>query len=73
MDTGPIVVQAAVPVFSDDMADILAARILVEEHKIYPQAVRLIAEGKVQIQNERVVITTHKKIPNSIINPLHNG
>ena len=73
MDTGPIVVQAAVPLLSDDTTDKLAARILVEEHKIYPHAVRLIAEGKVQIQNERAVITAHKTILNSIINPPHNG
>ena len=69
MDTGPIVVQAAVPLLFDDRADELAARILVEEHKIYPHAVRLIAEGKIQIKNELAVIKTHKMIPNSIINP----
>jgi phosphoribosylglycinamide formyltransferase-1 len=73
MDTGPIVVQAAVPLLSYDTADELTARILVEEHKIYPHAVRLIAEGKVQIHNERAVITPHKTIPNSIINPTYNG
>jgi phosphoribosylglycinamide formyltransferase-1 len=73
MDTGPIVVQAAVPLQSDDSADELAARILVEEHKIYPYAVRLIAEGKVQIQNERTVIITHKTISKSITNPPYNS
>jgi phosphoribosylglycinamide formyltransferase-1 len=73
MDTGPIIVQAAVPLLSDDTADDLAARILIEEHKIYPYAVRLIAEGKIQIKNERAVITPHKTVPNSIINPTHNG
>ncbi len=73
MDAGPIVVQSAVPLLSDDTADELAARILVEEHKIYPHAVRLIAEGKVQIKNERAVITSHKTIPHSIVNPPHNG
>ena len=45
MDDGPIIVQAAVPVHADDDADRLAARVLAEEHRIYPLAVRLIAEG----------------------------
>jgi phosphoribosylglycinamide formyltransferase-1 len=73
MDAGPIIVQAAVPLLSDDVADELAARILIEEHKIYPYAVRLIAEGRVQIENERALITSHRTIPNSMINPVHKG
>ena len=73
MDTGPIVVQAAVPIHSGDTAGSLAARILVEEHKIYPHAVRLIAEGKVTISNERAVIKEQKSIPDSIVNPPLNG
>ena len=56
MDTGPIIVQARVPVLDGDDADTLAARVLVEEHKIYPQAVRLIAEGRVSIKDEKAVI-----------------
>ncbi len=56
MDTGPIIVQARVPVLDGDDADTLAARVLVEEHKIYPQAVRLIAEGRVTIKDEKAVI-----------------
>jgi phosphoribosylglycinamide formyltransferase-1 len=73
IDTGPIIVQAAVPLLSDDAAEELAARILIEEHKIYPYAVRLIAEGRVLIQNERALISKHKTIPSSIINPAHEG
>ncbi len=69
MDTGPIVVQAAVPIQSYDTADALAARILVEEHKIYPHAVRLIAEGKVTISNERALIADYNKQTQSLINP----
>jgi phosphoribosylglycinamide formyltransferase-1 len=69
MDTGPIVVQAAVPLQSCDTADSLAARILVEEHKIYPHAVRLIAEGKVTISNERALIADCNKLTQSLINP----
>jgi phosphoribosylglycinamide formyltransferase-1 len=46
VDAGPIIVQAEVPVEPGDDADKLAARVLVQEHRIYPEAVRLIAEGK---------------------------
>ena len=72
MDTGPIIVQAAVPISSNDTAETLAARILVEEHKIYPQAVRLIAEGRISIENERAIIDGHIAPPDSQINPLPN-
>ena len=72
MDTGPIIVQAAVPILSTDTADTLAARILDEEHKIYPQAVRLIAEGRITIANERAIIDGHKAPPGSLINPQPN-
>lgn len=47
VDSGPILVQAAVPVLADDTAAILAARVLEQEHRIYPQAVRWFAEGRV--------------------------
>ena len=53
-DTGPIIVQRSVPVLSDDTYESLHARIQVEEHIAYPEALRLISEGKVQI-NGRVV------------------
>ena len=56
MDTGPIIVQAAVPVLGNDDAGTLAARILEQEHKIYPLAVKLIAQGRTTIKNERVLI-----------------
>jgi len=46
LDHGPIVIQAAVPVRADDTADTLAARVLQQEHRIYPQAVRWFAEGR---------------------------
>lgn len=46
MDEGPIIVQAAVPIAADDTPDRLAARILEQEHRIYPLAVRMIAEGR---------------------------
>ena len=58
MDTGPIILQARVPVLPDDDADTLAARILVQEHVIYPQALRLIAEGRVTVEDERVLMNS---------------
>ncbi len=54
MDTGPIIIQAVVPVCDDDTADTLAARILEQEHLIYPEAVRLFAEGKLRISGRKV-------------------
>ncbi len=55
-DTGPIIAQAAVPLLPDDDAETLAARILVEEHDIYPRALRLCAEGRVSIKGDRAII-----------------
>lgn len=54
MDVGPIIVQAAVPVYSDDTEGSLAARILEQEHIIYPQALKLAAEGKLTVVDEVV-------------------
>jgi len=56
MDTGPIILQAAVPVEASDTPETLAERILAWEHKIYPQALRYIAEKRVQIVDETVRI-----------------
>ena len=56
MDSGPIILQAPVPVLEDDDADSLAARILEQEHIIYPLALRLLAEGKLLIEGRRVRI-----------------
>jgi phosphoribosylglycinamide formyltransferase-1 len=56
VDTGPIVLQAAVPVMADDTEDRLADRILAEEHRLYPEAVRLFALGRLEIRGRRVEI-----------------
>tara|TARA_R110000868_G_scaffold360012_1_gene622041 strand:+ start:4461 stop:5078 length:618 start_codon:yes stop_codon:yes gene_type:complete len=56
MDEGPIVAQTAVPVLEGDTPETLAARILEAEHKLYPHALRLVAEGRVTIVDERCVI-----------------
>ena len=69
MDAGPILVQAAVPVLPGDDEDTLAARILTVEHRCYPLAVRLIAEGRVKIDGERTVIDTDGMADSSLINP----
>jgi phosphoribosylglycinamide formyltransferase-1 len=53
LDAGPIILQRAVPVGEDDTAETLAARILVEEHRILPEAIRLIAAGRVRIDGRR--------------------
>ena len=52
LDYGPIIMQAAVPVLMDDTAATLAARVLQQEHRIYPQAVRLICEGYLSLSEE---------------------
>lgn len=61
VDSGPIVLQAAVPVLPGDTEETLAARILVEEHRIYPAAVRLFAENRLEIAGRRVVIKDASK------------
>lgn len=54
MDEGPVIAQYGVPVFPNDSVETLAARVLKQEHIAYPEAVALIAEGKVKVVNERV-------------------
>jgi len=55
-DTGPIIIQAAVPVMEGDTEETLSARIVTEEHSIYPEAIRLFAEGRLKVEGRRVVI-----------------
>jgi len=54
VDTGPIIIQAVVPVFDDDSEETLAARILRYEHQIYPRAIQLYAEGRLQVKGRHV-------------------
>lgn len=56
MDDGPIVGQAAVPVFEGDDASDLAERVLAAEHLLYPECVRLVAEGRASVRRERVML-----------------
>ena len=57
LDGGPIVLQSAVPVRDDDTVDLLSARILIEEHRIYPEAVRLILGGRWRLTGRRIQAT----------------
>jgi phosphoribosylglycinamide formyltransferase 1 len=56
MDTGPVIIQAAVPVRDEDTEESLSERILRLEHKIYPEAIRLFSEGKIEIHDRKVRI-----------------
>jgi len=62
MDAGPIIMQAAVPVLPGDDGDTLAARVLKVEHRIYPQALRLVASGAARVVGEQVVISGAPKL-----------
>jgi phosphoribosylglycinamide formyltransferase-1 len=55
LDSGPIIQQAVVPVLDGDSAETLAARILVEEHRIYPEAIALVLSGKYRVEGRRVI------------------
>ncbi|HRH80679.1 MAG TPA: phosphoribosylglycinamide formyltransferase [Thiobacillaceae bacterium] len=55
VDVGPIIIQAAVPVLADDTSDSLAARVLKQEHRIFPQAVRWFAEGRLKLRGDGTV------------------
>jgi phosphoribosylglycinamide formyltransferase 1 len=57
LDSGPILLQAAVPVFDDDTPEALSGRILVEEHKIYSEAIAWMAQGNYRIEGRRVIKT----------------
>ena len=74
VDTGPIVIQAVVPVLPDDTADTLAARILEQEHQIYPRAIQLFAEGRIRIDGRTVTIEPPADPDvRTLVNPPLNG
>ena len=70
MDTGPIIAQAVVPVRPDDSEESLGRRVLGAEHRLFPQALRLIAEGKVRVVEERVLIDDAAFAGGILFNPL---
>jgi len=69
MDSGPIIVQAAVPVLPGDNADTLAARVLTAEHRAYPLALRLIGEGRVTVSQERAMVDGGGTAATIMLNP----
>ena len=69
MDDGPVILQAAVPILPDDDVDSLSARVLEQEHIIYPLAVDMIASGRVLVENGRAIIKDAGLPGAPIINP----
>src|SRR5262245_36896419 len=61
LDGGPIIVQSPVAVLDADTADTLAARILVQEHRLYPEAIRIVLDGRWMLQGRRFVINASKQ------------
>ena len=68
-DTGPIIIQAVVPVHDDDSEETLSARILEQEHQIYPRAIQLFAEGRLRVEGRRVLVDRSAPPTDSLINP----
>lgn len=68
-DRGPIIIQAAVPVFGGDDGASLAARILEQEHKIYPQAIQWFAEGRLQVEGRKVRLLQAKTQRKALVSP----
>lgn len=66
-DHGPILAQAAVPIFADDTEESLHARIQRQEHRLYPFAIQLIADGRVRIEGRRVVIDGGASAPGACL------
>ncbi len=69
MDDGPVIAQAVVPVLRDDDAASLAARVLIHEHRIYPLAVKMIAQSRVRVTDDRVMISDAHPPMGAMINP----
>ncbi len=72
LDSGPIIAQAAVPVLPDDSEATLAARVLAQEHRVYPLALRLLAEGRVRVAGGRAIIDA-PHAAGALANPLPEG
>ncbi len=67
LDNGPIIVQAAVPVLPDDSEDTLAARVLREEHRIYPQAIRWFCEGRLALSADGRATVSKARLPQNVL------
>ncbi|MDR3299044.1 MAG: phosphoribosylglycinamide formyltransferase [Candidatus Accumulibacter sp.] len=73
LDHGPIIAQAAVPVLDGDDADSLAARVLIQEHRLYPLVVRWFAEGRLRVVDGRVALDAAQEAAASLISPQASG
>jgi phosphoribosylglycinamide formyltransferase-1 len=69
LDHGPIIIQAAVPVLPEDNEQALAARVLEQEHRIYPMAVRWFLDGRIVLRDGRVQVTDKLRYPEAVISP----
>jgi phosphoribosylglycinamide formyltransferase-1 len=69
VDTGPIIIQSVIPVLDDDTEETLAARILKEEHRIYPQAIQFYSDGKIELNGRKVKVKSSNK---PVFPDLHN-
>lgn len=66
-DHGPIITQAAVPVYPNDTEETLSARILAQEHRLYPHAIQLFAEGRLEIRGRSVVVHNEPRVPDALL------
>ncbi len=73
VDTGPIIIQVVVPVLPGDTEESLSARILEQEHRIYPEAVRLFAKGGLRIEGRRVIVAGAAAAAGVLLNPVPEG
>jgi len=69
VDTGPIIVQSAVPVYEDDTEESLSERILKQEHKIFPMAIKLFSEGRIAVEGRKVIINWQREDKSVLTNP----
>lgn len=71
LDDGPIIIQAAVPVYPDDTEQELSERILAQEHRIYPRAIQLYQEGKLEVRGRKVYVKDDgaKPVDQALVNP----
>jgi phosphoribosylglycinamide formyltransferase-1 len=69
LDSGPIIIQAVVPVKDEDTVESLQKRILAEEHRIYPKAIQLFSEGRIEVRGRRVFVKDSQAPDKAVENP----
>ncbi len=72
-DGGPIILQAAVPVHDDDTEETLAARVAEEEHRLYPEAIKLFADGRLRVVGKRVTIIEDREREPALLGVIASG